>query len=57
MYQLKDEQKRIVKMKSGQPFTYTTEATARLGAKHLGRRRKQRMTPVPVTLEYAPMRG
>lgn len=40
---LKDKQGKTVLMKNGEPFTYTTEWTARLGAKYLAMKRKTRI--------------
>ena len=51
MFYLKDKNGRAVLMKSGQPFQYTTEWTARLGAKYLGMKRKQKLRVVPVGVQ------
>lgn len=39
---LRDKDSRIVLMRNGEPFLYTTEWTARLGAKYLGVKNKQK---------------
>jgi acyl-ACP thioesterase len=39
--------KQVARMKDGSPFVYTTEWTARLGAKYLAMKRKTRYTVTP----------
>jgi len=47
MYTLRDQHGKIAKMKDGEPFEYSTERLAKLGAKWLGRKRKLRYRTVP----------
>lgn len=44
---LQDKNKNTVLNRAGKPFLYTTEWTARLGAKYLGMKRKQKFHLVP----------
>lgn len=44
---LQDQNNNTALMKNGKPFVYTTEWTARLGAKFLGRKRRLRYRLVP----------
>ena len=48
MYKLVNKRGRVINMKNGQPFIYTTEWTAQLGKKFLEAKRREKLTVVTV---------
>lgn len=47
MYKLVNKHGKVVNMRSGEPFEYSTERLAKLGRKFLERKRKEKLHIVP----------